>query len=230
MIRHFILVAGAATLLTACSNSPTVQTGEDADVIAGNLHRIDNSRAQLAYVDPAADFSRYRRVLIEPLGVDNVEIIQPDQSNARSNRRDWELTDKDKQTLQQLFHDAMEKQLQERGDFPLATEPGDDVLEIAAMITAIAPSAAKDDNRSRPAGRSYVVTEGAGTIAVAVALGDSQTGEVLALFKDARSSSSHWGLNNSVSNRADVQRVFNSWAMQINNSLAKVTGKQDKQN
>jgi hypothetical protein len=48
---------------------------------------------------------------------------------------------------------------------------------------------------------------------------------VLALVKDSRSSSHHWGLNNSVTNKADVTRMFNSWAMQINSSLVKVTGK-----
>ena len=141
-------------------------------------------------------------------------------------RRDWELTDADKQMLQDTFHSAMLKNLQDKGDFPMVDEPGDDVLEIGAMITAIAPSAAKDDGRSRAMGRSYVITDGSGAIAVAVAFGDSETGEVLALIKDSRSSSSHWGLNNSVTNKADVQRMFNSWAMQINSSLVEVSGKQ----
>ena len=38
--------------------------------------RVDNSRVGLAYVDPDVDFSRYRRIMVDPLGVDNVEIIQ----------------------------------------------------------------------------------------------------------------------------------------------------------
>lgn len=227
MIKKLLAAASIAALLAGCTSSPEIQTGEDAEVIGDNLHRVDNSRAKVAYVDPDADFSRYTKVLVRPLGVDNIEIIQPDRTGSAINRRDWELTDADKLALQDMFQSAMEKQLQERGQFPLVTEPGDDVLEIGAMITAIAPAAAKDDNMSRTAGRSYVITEGAGSIAVAVALGDSQTSEVLALFKDARSSSHHWGMNNSVTNRADVQRVFNSWATQINSSLAKVTGKEE---
>ena len=100
------------------------------------------------------------------------------------------------------------------------------VLEIAAMITAIAPSAPKDDLKSRGAGRNYVITEGAGSIAVAFAFGDSQTGEVLALAKDSKSSNSYWGANNSVSNMADVRNMFNSWAIQIRNGLEHVTGKE----
>ncbi len=224
MIERIVIVAVTAALLAACSSEPTIQTGENAEVIGDNLHRVDNSRARAAWVDPEADFSRYTRVLVRPLGVDNIEVIQP-SSSAASRRGDWELSDSDKALLQDMFKTAVERQLQERGSFPLADEPGDDVLEIAAMITTLAPSAPRDDNRSRPTGRSRVYTEGSGTIAVAVAFGDSETGEVLALVKDVRSSSSHWGVNNSVSNRADVQRMFNSWATQLNSSLERVTGR-----
>ncbi|QFU76404.1 DUF3313 family protein [Halioglobus maricola] len=226
MLNRFFLSAATLALVSACSGTPpTVQTGEDAEVIGDNLHRVDNSRADAAYIDPQADFSKYTKILLRPLGVDNVEIVQPDRTTSAVNRRDWELTDKDRESLQQIYHDAMVKQLQEKGDFEIVAAPADDVLEIGAIITGIAPSAAKDDGQSRTVGRSYVVTEGAGAIAVAVAFGDSETGEILALIKDSRTSSTHWGLNNSVSNRADVQRVFTSWAMQINTSLAKITGK-----
>lgn len=225
MFKKIAFIASTLTLLAACSSTPEVQTGEDAEVIGDNLHRVDGSRADMAYIDPDADFSKYTKVMLRPLGVDNIEVIQPSKSGTSISRRDWELTDSDKQMLQETFHASMKKQLEEKGDFPIVDEPGDDVLEIGAMITALAPSAAKDDGKSRPTGRSYVITEGSGAIAVAVAFADSETGEVLALVKDSRSSSNHWGLNNSVTNKADVTRMFNSWAMQINNSLVKVTGK-----
>jgi Protein of unknown function (DUF3313) len=224
MLRKMIAVTAAATLLAACSSEPTIQTGEDAEVIGENLHRVDNSRAAGAWIDPNADFSRYTRVLVRPLGVDNIEIVEP-SSSVSTRRSNWELTDSDKQMLQDMFKSAVEQQLQEKGSFPLAQEPGDDVLEIGAMITALAPSAARDDNRSRPTGRSRVYTDGAGAVAVAVAFGDSETGEILALVKDSRSSNSHWGINNSVTNRADVQRMFNSWAVQLNSTLENVTGR-----
>ena len=97
------------------------------------------------------------------------------------------------------------------------------MLQISAALTAIAPSAAKDDNSSRSAGRSRVYTEGAGTMAVFVVYADSETQEVLAMIKDRRASQSGWGVNNSVTNAADVRRIFNSWAMQINNGLEKLT-------
>lgn len=226
MFKKLIAIAATAGLLAACSSEPTIQTGEDAEVIGDNLHRVDNSRANAAWIDPDADFSRYTRVLVRPLGVDNIEVIEPSGS-AATRRSNWELNDSDKQMLRDMFQQAMVKQLEEKGSFPLAEAPGDDVLEIGAMITALAPSAARDDNRSRPTGRSRVYTEGSGAIAVAVAFGDSETGEILAMVKDSRSSNSHWGINNSVTNRADVQRMFTSWATQVNNSLEKITGRSE---
>ena len=226
MIKKYLASVAMLSLVAACSSTPEVQTGDGAEVIGDNLHRVDNSKADVAYIDPDADFSKYTKVMIRPLGVNKIEVIQPSKTGTSMSRRDWELTDADKQMLQDTFHSAMLKNLQDKGDFPLVDEPGDDVLEIGAMITAIAPSAAKDDGRSRAMGRSYVITDGSGAIAVAVAFGDSETGEVLALIKDSRSSSSHWGLNNSVTNKADVQRMFNSWAMQINSSLVEISGKQ----
>lgn len=226
MIKQLAMATASLALLAACSSEPTIQTGEDAEVVMGSLHKVDNSRADLAYIDPNADFGKFNRVLIQPLGVDNVEIRQPSSSRSVVGSKNWELTDKDKENLQSAFMESMTKQMDKCG-YAVVTDAGDDVLEIAAMITGLAPSAAKDDASSRAVGRTRVYTEGAGAMAVAVAFGDSETGEVLALVKDSRSSSSagYWGLNNSVSNMADIRRFFNSWAAQICNGLDKAHGK-----
>ena len=225
MYKQLLTILGATVILAACSSEPQVQTGDDAEVIMGNLNKVDNSRADLAYLDPDADFSKYNKVMVMPLGVSNVEIIQPSSSGSVTNRKDWELTDSDKEQLQKIFHESMVKTLENKGDYPVVTEAGDDVLQIAAKLTAIAPSAAKDDSSSRATGRSRVYTEGAGSLAVAVAFGDSETGEVLGIMKDTKTSTSMWGSNNSVSNMSDVRRMFNSWATQIRNGLNTAHGK-----
>lgn len=224
MYKHLTAAFAATLILAACSGTPEVQTGDDAETM-GNLNKVDNSRADLAYVDPDADFSKYNKVMIMPLGVDKVEIIQPSTSGSITHKRDWELTDEDRKKLQEVFHEAMVKQLEKKGDYPVVTEAGDDVLQISAKLIAIAPAAAKDDNRSRTTGRSRVYTEGAGALAVAVAYADSETGEVLGIMKDSKSSTGVWSSNNSVSNMSDVRNMFNSWAIQIRKGLDKVHGK-----
>jgi hypothetical protein len=225
MYKKVTALFSAAVMLAACSGEPTVQTGDDAEVILGNLNKVDNSKSDMAYIDPQANFGKYNKVLISPLGVDNVEIIQPNKSATNRYNKDWELNDGDKKKLQEIFHESMTKQLQEKGGYPVVTEAGDDVLEIAAKLTAIAPSGPKDDFQSRSTGRSRVYTEGGGGLAVAVAFADSESGEILGVMKDSKSSTSMWGSNNSVSNLSDVRRMFSSWATQIRNGLDHAHGK-----
>lgn len=215
-----LLVAGA--LLTACSQTPSIQTGSEAEtMMAGTLNKVDNAAVDVAYVDPTGDYDRYTKVWIPELDLDNVEIIQPQANSSIVNRynREWELTDEDKTKLQDAFAESMTKELTDKGEFAIADGPGDDVLKIEAMITAIAPSGPKDD-MTQNYGRSRVFTEGAGGMSIAIMLADGDSGEVLAIIKDTRNSNnSNWGLNNSVSNLAEVRRNFNTWAAQIHRGL-----------
>lgn len=214
------LIATAA--LVACQSKPMLQTGPDVEVIDGNLVRVDHSRADQAYVDPNANFEIYTAIMITPLGVDNVEIIQPSSSFRTAGNRNWELSDADKERLQKDFRAAMEKQLSKQEGYQIVDTVGDNVLEISAILTRIAPNASKDDYRSRPAGRSKVFSEGAGKMDVSVTFSDSETGEVLALTKNSRSGSTLWGINNRVTNLAEVRRTFTNWAIQIRVQLNQV--------
>jgi hypothetical protein len=224
----FISVLLAAVLITACQTTPQLQTGPDAEVIQGNLVRVDHTSAKLVYVDPEAPFGKYTAIQLSPLGVDNVEIIQPVTGSRLVGYRNWALTDDDKTRLQKDFQLAMMDQLSKKGDLPVVDKAGDNVLRITAKLTRIAPTAPKDDNRSRPVGRDIIVTEGAGKLSVEVTFTDSETGEVLALAKDTRSGSSQWGINNSLTNGAEVRRVFNSWARQIAAQLERIHSEDHK--
>lgn len=211
--------------LAACQ-APQLQTGKDAEVIEGHLVRVDHTNVKLAYVDPNADFSRFTAILLAPLGVDDVKIVQPANSLSVPGRQKWTLTEADKQRLQADFAAAMRQQLAQQGGYPMVQTAGENVLQISAILTRIAPTAPKDDFRSRPTGRNKVFTEGAGDLDVTVTFIDSLSGEVLALAKDTRSGSSLWGVNNSVTNTAEVRRVFNAWGMQMRAQLDRIHRKE----
>jgi len=228
VIRKTLLTLGAISL-AGCVNvtEPSIQTGPDAEVVGSNLHRVDHSRADRAYVDPAADFSKYTAIMVDPLSVDHVEIIQPSQGNSmRGRNSNWQLTDKNKAAMQAAFAEAMGEVLAGRGDYPIVTGAADNVLRITAVLTALAPTAPQDTAAARGAGRSYVFTEGAGTIFITIGFSDSESGEVLALIKDRHTgNNSTWGLNNSVTNMAEVRRAFSSWARAIKSRLDSVNGR-----
>ncbi|MEM1146096.1 MAG: DUF3313 domain-containing protein, partial [Pseudomonadota bacterium] len=60
-----------------------------------------------------------------------------------------------------------------------------------------------------------------GSMSIAMVLSDGYSGEVLAIIKDTRSSGStnNWTINNSVTNMAEVRRVFSSWGTQLQEGL-----------
>lgn len=216
------LLFGCALVLAGCAGDPRIQTGDSADTILGSLNKVDNTPADLVYVDPSFDYARFTRVQLKPLDLDNVEIIQPPTSSSMVNRynEEWMLNDADKQRLQAAFEEAMVRELSAGGAFTMTQESGDDVLVIEAMLTTIAPSGPKDDVASRGIGRSRVYSEGAGGMSIAIMFADGDSGEVLALVKDTRTSqNSNWGLNNSVTNMSEVRRNFSAWARQTHDGL-----------
>lgn len=222
MHNSVIGVLLTSILLAACQNT----TQNPAADIPDNLVRVDHTSAKLAYVDPNADFSKFTAILLTPLGVDHVEIIQPSASITTTGNPTWQLTDADKQRLQQYFRAAMVKQLSDKGGYPLVETAADHVLRISAILTRIAPNAPKDDFQSRPPGRNKVFSEGSGKLSVEVTFSDAETGAVLALAKDTRAGSTIWGINNSVTNAAEVRRMFTSWAMQIRAQLDRIHNKE----
>lgn len=218
------LVLCAAAGIVACAGEPTIQSGEDAEVIMGNLNKVNNSRVDMAYVDRDGDYDRYTRVYIAPLDVDNVEIVQPSGTSTSMVNRyntEWELTAENKLQLQAAYKEVMERELAKDGAFAIAQGGGDDVLAILGAITQIAPNAPKDDFSSRGAGRNRVYTASSGSIDITLAFEDGDSGDVLAIIKDRRSenNSNNWGMNNSVTNMAEVRRAFSSWAMRVREGL-----------
>jgi hypothetical protein len=202
-----------------------VQSEDDSgpEVILGTLHKVDNARVGLAYVDPNADFSQYTRIILDPLEVDKVTIVQPSRGSA-NRRNEWVLTDKDKAALQKSYAEVFVRELEETGDYQIVTEPGADVLRVTASLLGIAPSAAKDDNKSRGVGRTRVYSANSGSMAIAFGFSDSQSGEILGIVKDTRSGSPTWGVNNSVTNMSDVRFMFGRWARMIRARLDIVHG------
>lgn len=202
-------------MLAACSSAPRQPELSDSDVIMNRLHLVTNARVGMAYLDPEADLSEFNRVLLDPLDVSKVEIVQPNPSLSTARRTTWQLNENDRAALQKAFKEVFERELAETGDYQIVSEPGPNVMRVSAAITRIAPTAARDDARSRNIGRSRVYTEGAGSMTIAFGLSDSQTNEVFAIVKDSRNGSPTWNVNNSVTNMSDVRFMFNRWARML---------------
>lgn len=226
MKATLFLSLAAGLFLAACQGTPTVQTGSAAEVVDSTLHRVNHSSLDKTYVNPATDFSQYSAVLIAPLDLDNVEIIQPTPSVRLPGNPKWQLTDRDKQDMREAYRKAIEEKLAASGRYTLTSDPGEGVLCIHASMKRLAPNAPKDDFDSRPAARTRIITEGAGDATIVFEFLDTQSGETVARAEDKWSDSSVWRINNSVTTRAEMQRMFRSWAIRVDNELQRSFGAQ----
>jgi hypothetical protein len=215
MTRRVITLLLSAALLTACNQTPQEKEFSEDEVILGRLHLVTNARVGLAYVDPNADFGRFSKVMLDPLDLSEVEIVQPGRVTSAASRRPFELQDADIERVQRAFQESFTQELQETGDYMVVTTPGPEVLRITAVVNRIAPTAPADDGRSRTTGRTRIYTESAGSMTITFGFADSESGEVLALVKDARRGTPTWSVNNTVSNMNDIRFMFRHWARMV---------------
>ena len=200
---------------TACQTSKPMKV-KDTMIADTNLYEVANPGVQVAYIDPYIDYDQYKKILVNPLNFDMMEIIQP--SGTRRNSK-FDLNEGEKEKLNKIYMDMMREYLEKKGDFQVVQEPGPDVLTVSVYVTRIKPNAPKDDVSSRGVGRSTVFSRGAGSIAIAAKVFDSTSGKEVARMADSKESSDMWGVNNRVTNLGDVSSMFAVWAKQFNTAL-----------
>ncbi|MGK0500901.1 MAG: hypothetical protein ACJAYG_002555 [Oceanicoccus sp.] len=199
------LMLANALLISACSQTAVIQSGADAEVIEGNLYKVDHTIADTVHMDPAVKAGDYTAIMVAPLDMANVEIDFDKSMTVRN--RDWVLTEKDKVYLQQLFAKA----LASKDDVKVVTEAGPGVLSVNIALTKIEPNAPKDDFESRPSARSAYFTEGFGAISIRATLADSQSGKTVAIVEDRKDTHGPFDRNDRITNRQDINQMFSSW-------------------
>ena len=218
----FLAIPFVCAFVYACAHEPTIQTGEDAKVTPGGLHKVDTGRkSSVAFVDPDANFSTYKNIALAPLDTKSINIVQPTRS--ATNRSNWVLTEADEELLAELYQANLRRYLEEqRPDsegYKIVDSAAPDTLLIQASVISIAPTASKDDFRSRPTGRTRVITQGAGAITIGLIISDAQSGKALVKLVDKRQTWGRHRSNNRVTNRSDVNMLFASWGNRLRSSL-----------
>ena len=206
----------AALILLACA-SP-VSADETTDLFS-NLVPVDDPQVAMAYIDPNADFSVFKRVMILDTFVAFRSNWQRDQNRAtrgiRVSASDMERIKGDVATL---FNDVLAETLQANDGYEVVTQPGDDVLLIRAAIIDL--DITSPDTGSAGRTRSYTASSGAATLYIE--LYDSVSSQILGRAADrqaARSAGGWMTWTNRVTNTADARRVFRGWAEKLREFL-----------
>ena len=208
------VIAASLPILTAAESPPESFDG---------LVPVPDSKVHAAYINPDADFSVYRKVMI----LDCYVAFKKDwqRTRTRSGSRvgvSSSEMEKIKADVAGIFRDVFVEKLQEDDGYEVVYTPGDDVLLIRPAIIdldVVAPDVAT-------AGRTYTYTSTTGAATLYIELYDSVTGDILARAADrrgARTISGYLQYTTRVTNRRDARRVIGKWAELLRDRLDEFT-------
>ena len=175
-----------------------------------NLVAVDDAAVNMAFIDPDADFSVFKRVAILEPFVAFRSNWQRDQNRSRSRNvraRDMERIKEDVATqFERVFAERLEA-----AGYEVVEVAGDDVLVLRPAIIDLDITAPD----TRPAVRSRTFTASTGAATLYLQLFDSVSGDIIGRAVDrsvVRSAGGSISWSNSVTNTADARRMFGRWA------------------
>lgn len=219
-LRLTLLVTGLTLALSAC-----VQTQPPPPISHDGLHLQPNTKFAVVYTKPGADFSEYNALAIETCNVAFRKNWLRDQNSGSINFSN-RVTKKDVERIQQglselcgkVFSEVMSNDQQ----LPLlqTADPSKNLLILRPAIINLDVNA--PDNMSP--GRTRTYTTSAGEMTLYLELVDGATNAVVARVidrqKDYDDSYLEW--TNSVTNKADANRVLSKWAAQLKLGLDQI--------
>jgi len=87
-------------------------------LFAGSL--LAASTIPATYVKPDLDLSKYNKVLVKPLNIENAEVLKP--SWEQGSTEEWTFEEGTGEEIQKLFMDAMHQQLEVVGGYQMVSK------------------------------------------------------------------------------------------------------------
>jgi hypothetical protein len=207
------------TALFTCVLLTQSAFSDESDQQFENLVPVDDSQVAKAFVDPNADFSVFKRVMLLETFVAFRSGWERDQ---RRGTRGVRITASDMERIKtgvaDLFNSVFIEVLEADDGFEIVTEPDYDVLLIRAAIIDLDVTAPDVSTPGRS--RTYAADSGAATLYIE--LYDSVSGQIIGRALDrqaARNPGNVMRWTNRASNTADARRVFRGWATQLRTFL-----------
>jgi hypothetical protein len=206
--------AVSALACLALFGSVTLAVAEDeSELRFDGLVPVKDARVAMAYVNPDADFSVFKRVAVLDPFVSFRSNWQRDQNRNRT-RGTGSVRASDMERIKtegaDIFRDVFIERLEAAG-YHVTTEAGDDVLVLRPAIIDLDITA--PDVRRGGRSRTYTATNGAATLYIELI--DSLTSDVIGQAADRQTARRAGGMmtwNNRVTNRAEARRMFGGWA------------------
>jgi len=169
------------------------------------------------YTKSNLNFSKYNKVLIKPLNIENIQVLKPvwEQDNPDA----WTFDQGTGTAVQELFMNAMKQELETNGSYPLVTETATDALRVEVELLSITPYV-KPGTKSGADGYE-IETLGSGELILSAEIRDSKTRELLMLVEGERAiGDTHKKLSRE-NHEENLRQLFTSWAVNIRKMLDK---------
>jgi hypothetical protein len=193
--------------------TPPVAFAEDATTsLFSNLAPVEGASVAMAYIDPEADFSAYKRIkMLDTFVAFESGWLRNQRRGSRSNRVSANDMERIKTDVSTMFNEVLAAQLEADDGFEIVDETGDDVLLIRAAIIDLDVTA--PDTMS--AGRSRTFSASTGAATLYIELFDSVSGQIIGRAADrqaVRRAGGRVTWSNRVTNSAEARRMFTTWA------------------
>jgi hypothetical protein len=205
MKRHLAVAAALSVLLAGAPLAEAASPPASWD----GLTRVSSKKFDYVYLLPGADFRTYTKVMLDPAEVAFQKNWLRDYNSRSASMR---MSQSDAQRMlgevQQGFEEVFRKAYP-AGGYTITDTPGPDVLRVRTAVVNL--NVAAPDVMAP--GRTRTFSQEAGGASLIIEVRDSTTNALLGRAVDNQAVG--FGApyrRDSVSNRADFERLFNQWA------------------
>ena len=225
----WVLVAASAVLamglMCGCLSTFQARTAVPSGFLGdySQLKKGTNGQPLLVYVDPRADFTKYGKIMMDPV---RMYAAKPDSDLAR-------VSKEDQQRLVNYFDAALRQRL--KADYALVAQTGPDVMRLRVAITEAKGAKVLLDTASTvtPIGLAIsglkTIATGSGTsvgsIGAEFEVLDSTTQERLAAAVDERIGRKITGKFDKFNKWRTAEDSFDYWAERVQTRLREASGK-----
>jgi hypothetical protein len=218
-ITRLVSLCVMALVIAGCATTEQAPNAQMSGFLGDytQFHRGKGGQAEYVYRDINVDFSKYQKVILEP-----VQLWAAENSESALNS----LSKEDQQLIVDYLYVSLSDAF--KRDYVIVNEPGPDVMKVRCAITeAKATSPVKEIlSTVTPYGLgiSYAkhfmlgTHSGVGVVSVEGELLDSVTGQRLAAVVDRRAGTK--SLADKYTRWGDVQDAFSFWARRMQTNLA----------
>jgi len=213
----YLLSIVLVILLAACSITPTIQTGPNAQISYDGLAKVNNTRVNSAWVRPGIDLSAYDKLILVGAGI-KYRSVRDASRVYLSNFEGFPLDDEQRNYIETAVREIFTEGIAMSDRFEIVDVPGPDTLTLTgSLIDVVSNTPPLDDTVDTV----YFRISQLGEATLILELSDSLSGQSLARATDKRifEPSVREIDPNIITTRFEFERELRVWVALIRNGL-----------